>query len=121
MAVVYTNGVLKARATERVTATTASVGFTAAKYDAATTFLGSDTNFKVLRAEEVVITVETADLRWTVDGTTPTTTLVSGLGHLASAGDVLTITGYENIKNFRAINAVANNNTAFFASFFFRQ
>ena len=119
MAVIHVNGVLKARKHEKSASLTASTGFTSTNYDV-TNVVGSN-YFKTVYAEEVVVTIESNDVRWTVDGTTPTVTAGTALGHLASAGDVLTITGYENIKNFSAINAVAGSAATFRATFFFRQ
>jgi hypothetical protein len=121
MAVLFVNGVLKARKHERIDTLTSSTGFTSSNYDVTDGIAGNDANWKVLRAEEVVITVETADIRWTVDGSTPTVTSGTGNGHLASAGDVISITGYENIQNFKAINAVASSGAKLRVSFFFRQ
>jgi hypothetical protein len=121
MAIVYTNGVLKARTHEKVSTLTSSIGFASTSYDVSGALTGSDANFKLLNAEEAVITVETADIRWTIDGTVPTVTAGTALGHLASAGDVITISGYENIKAFRAINAVAASGSTLRATFMFRQ
>lgn len=53
------------------------------------------------------ITVETADIRMTFDGTTPTTTATTAVGHLVTYGSNFIIKGWENIRNFRCINAVA--------------
>jgi hypothetical protein len=69
---VSVNGALIARDHERITATTASVGFTSTKYAKEVTTNGAYN--KIRRAEEVLVTVETADIRWTMDGTTPTIT-----------------------------------------------
>jgi hypothetical protein len=118
MAVIFSNGVLKARKHEKVSTLTSSTGFTSTNYDVTG---ASGSNFKVIYAEEAVVTVETGDIRWTIDSTTPTVTSGTALGHLASAGDVLTISGYENIKAFRAINAVADNGANLRVTFLFRQ
>ena len=45
------------------------------------------------------ITVETAQIRYTYDGTPPTTTV----GHLANAYDIIDLTSAEDIAAFRAI------------------
>ncbi len=50
-------------------------------------------------ADRAFITVETAQIRFTYDGTAPTTTL----GHLADPGDVVKLDSPQSIKNFRAI------------------
>ncbi|HYE78032.1 MAG TPA: hypothetical protein VEI97_08605 [bacterium] len=117
MARVHVNGPLRARDFERITATTASVGFTAAKMDKEVTV--NDPFSRIRRVAEVVITVETADIRWTCDGTTPTTTATTAIGHLAQAGDDIVLTGYDNIKAFRCINAVASSGSALSVTFFF--
>ena len=86
------NGEFLAYAYEAITVANASIGFTETNYNPA---LGQTT----LRAERAFFTVETAAIRYTIDGTTPTTTV----GHLLSSGDIVLIDGYENIANFRAI------------------
>lgn len=45
------------------------------------------------------MTMETGDCRWRMDGTAPT----ASIGHKLSAGDSITIIGYDNLKNFKAI------------------
>src|SRR4051812_48562214 len=116
------NGVLKARKHEKIDTLTSATGFTAANYEVTGSFTGSDTNFKTLYCEEVIVSVETADIRWCCDGTDPVATATSnGTGHLAAVGDAITITGYENIKKFRAINAVNASGSKVRVTFFFRQ
>lgn len=115
---VSVNGALRARAHEKITATTSSVGFTASNY-----VLDQTTNdpFSGRRhAVEALITVETADIRWTCDGTTPTVTAGTALGHIASDGDAILISGHDNIKAFRAINAVASNGATLRVTFYFQ-
>lgn len=51
------------------------------------------------RPKRVFITSETASMRYTYDGTAPT----SSLGHLLLPTDTLIIEGIENMTNFRAI------------------
>lgn len=46
------------------------------------------------------ITVETADIRYRLDGVNPTTTV----GHLAKSDTNITLDSIEEIKGFRAIN-----------------
>jgi len=86
---------LTAFAYEDITVDTA-IGFTAATIAPAT--FGP--------AHRAFVTVETDQIRWTVDGTTPTSTK----GHLAEVGDYIEIEGIANIKAFRAIK-VTNNAT----------
>lgn len=50
-------------------------------------------------ARYALITVETAEIRFTVDGTPPTTST----GHIASAPDVIELESNEEIAAFRAI------------------
>lgn len=50
-------------------------------------------------AQRAFLTLETASIRFTYDGTAPTTTV----GHLMNAGDVLVIEGIANVSAFRAI------------------
>lgn len=45
------------------------------------------------------ITMETGSCRWRADGTSPT----DSLGHLLDSGESVSIAGYHNLKNFRAI------------------
>lgn len=49
--------------------------------------------------------LETAEIRWTIDGTTPT----SSVGTLLEPGDWLTVTGFDSISRFRAIKTGATN------------
>jgi len=57
------------------------------------------------RPIRLIITVESAQIRYTYDGTAPTSTL----GHLVNAQDVLIVEGLSNMKNFKAIRTTANN------------
>lgn len=45
-------------------------------------------------------TVETASIRWTIDGTTP---VAGGPGHLAAAGEVIELHTEAEVRGFRAI------------------
>ena len=58
-------------------------------------------------AVEALITAETAETRWTVDGTAPTTTV----GHLLSVGSGLLLQGTAAITAFRAIKTGGTNAT----------
>ncbi len=64
--------------------TAGGIALTAAKYSTCT---------------KAFITVETAQIRWTIDGTAPTTTV----GHLANAYDIIDLTSAEDLAAFRAI------------------
>ena len=52
-----------------------------------------------VKPEAAIITVETAQIRFTVDGTTPT----ASVGHAADPGDVIELAGWDQVSNFRAI------------------
>ena len=67
-----------------VDATVGGVGLTATTY---------------LRARKAFLTLETAQIRFTLDGTTVT----SSVGHLMEVGQILTLENPDEIRNFRAI------------------
>ena len=75
--------------------TTGGKGFTAANITRASTHYGSD-------VKGILITVETAPIRFTVDGTAPT----SSIGHLLNIGDIYTCNGEDALK-FRAIRSTS--------------
>jgi|CXWL01.1.fsa_nt_gi hypothetical protein len=53
----------------------------------------------IIPFNRAVLTVETAAIRYTVDGTAPTT----AVGHLAQPGDVIKLAGNDELTRFRAI------------------
>lgn len=115
MAVTYINGAKIPYAYEKITATTASVGFTDSNIKQS---VSTNAPFGVERvANEVLVTVETAAIRATFDGTTPTVTAGTGAGHLFDVGATFVITGYEAISKFRCINAVASSGAVVRATF----
>lgn len=69
-------------------------------------------------ATVAVITVEVDAVRFTLDGTTPTVTADTGLGHTADAGDVVILTGNQEINAFRVINETASNNAELRVTYF---
>lgn len=73
---------------ESITVTGSAVGFTAAN-------LKSDTS----KVWKVFLTLETAEIRFRLDGTAPT----SAEGHIMSSGDTLELTDPDGISNFKAI------------------
>lgn len=82
---------------EQITVSTTAVGFTATKY--------RPTSADARRATKVVVTVDpTNPIRYTLDGTTPT----SSVGHYAVATQFV-LEGYDNIKNFKAIRQGASD------------
>ena len=68
---------------------------------------------RLKEAQRVILTLETNDIRYTTDGTAPTTSL----GHLMSAGDVVILQGQPTIDNFRAINAAGGSSGTFRCTF----
>lgn len=56
---------------------------------------------------KATIEIETADIRYRVDGGEPTTTV----GILAGAGDIITLVGRTELKLFRAIRTTATSAT----------
>lgn len=81
-------------------ATAAATGPTSAK------ILPTTGNFTGQRARSMVISVEVADIRFTIDGTTPTLTAGTAAGHLLPTNSSYEIHGEQNVANFKAINAV---------------
>ena len=77
---------------ESITVSTTAIGFTLAEIKPNTGI------FKDMECHEVFCTLETASIRYCVDGTTATT----DVGHLVSAGQTITIRNKESIKNFSA-------------------
>ncbi len=63
-------------------------------------------NFAGQRARSMIISVEVADIRFTIDGTTPTTTATTAIGHLLPSAASYEIHGEQNVANFKCINAV---------------
>lgn len=57
------------------------------------------TTAKIAGCTKAFITVEDAQLRWTVDGTAPTTTV----GHIANPYDIIDLVSAEDMAAFRAI------------------
>lgn len=55
------------------------------------------------RARNAFMTLESAQIRFTKDGTAPTTSV----GHLLQVGQTLNLDGSNEIKNFRAIRTGA--------------
>ena len=88
---------------ETIGTTTSAIGFTSSKIAPTTG------NYAGYRARAAIISVETADIRFTIDGTTPTITAGTGAGHLLQTGASFIITGESNVANFSCINAVASS------------
>jgi hypothetical protein len=54
----------------------------------------------------MLITVETASVNITMDGTIPTATAGTNLGHTIASGQSMIIYGIDNIRKFKSINSV---------------
>lgn len=76
-----------------------AVGFTAAK------IMPTSGQFKGMACQAVFCTLETDDIRFTIDGTT---TPSSTVGHLLKAGESLTISNASDIDNFNCIKVTTN-------------
>lgn len=91
---------------EAISATTGGVvTLTASKY-ATTTVFGHNSGGtpipQTVIAEDALITVTGNAIRWTVDGTDPTTG-ATGTGHDAAVADVIILEGFDAIRRFKAI------------------
>jgi hypothetical protein len=88
---------------ETIGTTTTAIGFTS------TLIAPTSGNYSGGKARAAIISVETADIRFTINGTTPTVTTGTGAGHLLQTGSSFIITGESNVANFKCINAVASS------------
>lgn len=94
---------------EKIGTTTSSIGFTAAKLE-----------YQGRIAKAVLITVETAAIRFTMDGSTAVVTATGGgVGHLMDVGQSYVVRGTISVRNFRCINAVASSGAVAHCSYFF--
>jgi hypothetical protein len=100
---------------EKLSTITTSTGFTSTFYMRARGGTGQGT----IPCKAVLITVETGDIRITMDGTTPVVTGATQAGHLVTTGQNYVIRGWENIRNFRCINAVNANGAVVQCTFFY--
>ncbi|MEA2066229.1 MAG: hypothetical protein U9O65_03910 [Thermotogota bacterium] len=82
---------------EVITVNTA-VGFTSTEIRPTSGF------FKGMTCQAVFCTLETDDIRFTLDGTTPSSTV----GHLLKSGESLTIANANDIANFKCIKVTTN-------------
>jgi hypothetical protein len=73
---------------ESITVSTTAVGLTASKFN-------SYAAYEI----KAFMTLESAQIRWRIDGTNPTSTE----GHAFEAGTNLTVEGYKNLSQFKAI------------------
>ena len=98
---------------ETIADTSTAIGFTAAKIAPTTG------NHVGKKAKAALISVETADVRFTLDGTTPTITAGTGAGHLLPSGGEYEIKGTANVANFKVINAVDASGAVVKCTYFF--
>ena len=86
---------------EAITVSSASIGFTASKISTTTT-----------TAAFAIFTLETASVRYRVDGVDPT----AAVGHLTVVGGTYFVCGAVAVKNFRAIRTTVDG--TIFATYF---
>lgn len=80
---------------ESITVAATAIGFTS----------GTITPATGRPASRAFVTAETAQMRYTYDGTTPT----SSIGHLLDVGDILVIEGIINVQDFLAIRTTGTS------------
>lgn len=102
----------KCKSYEKIGTTTSAIGFTTAK-------IALTTGDSYMEAKTALVTVETAALRFTMDGTTPTVAAGTGAGHLIEAGQSYVVRGVEAVRNFRCINNVNASGAVAHCSYFF--
>ena len=91
----FGNMTLTPFAGEAITVASNAIGFTAA------TIISTE----VEPAKKAVVTLETAQIRFRVDGTNPEATV----GHLLGVGDTLILEGEDEIRLFRGIRTSATS------------
>lgn len=107
MPVMFINGSLPAVDFETITVSNTAIGGTASKLVTANTLnaTGNDNPYiDVKRMDEALITVETNQIRFRLDGTNPT----ASVGHLLGAGDSIVVSGYGNLSKLRFIRVSAD-------------
>jgi hypothetical protein len=108
MSLTLVNGANLAYAHEKISTLTSSTALTAATYDNISAPQPADGGgygyAPAVHPEEALITVETGAIRYTYDGTAPTTSASTAIGHICQANDSIQLLGYQNIVRFRAIN-----------------
>lgn len=80
---------------ETITVASLAIGFTASK-------LASSP-----KPKKVFVSVETARIRYRIDGTDPTSTV----GHILDPMDTLVLEGFSQLNNFKAIRTGATSGT----------
>lgn len=92
------NGMKQAFATERITVSNTAVGLTVDTYNNA----GAAVDVR-RRATGARVSIETAAIRFTEEGSTPVITGGSEVGALGNVNDVIYLDGYGAIAGFKAI------------------
>ncbi len=98
---------------EAITPGNAATGFTTSKISKSTgTWTGQ-------RATGAFITVEDNSINFTLDGSTPTQTGGTNVGHRLDAGQSRYIAGAQNVANFRCIDRTAGSAATVKATYFY--
>jgi hypothetical protein len=93
------------------TALTAATGITSSYLNPAA--LGG------LPIRAALVTCEVAAVRFTQDGTTPTTLATTGIGHQLQVGGNIMIIGFEACKQFKAIEDAASSGAILHLTYFY--
>ena len=93
------NGAKTTYSFEKITVSSTPIGFTAAKIVRPSATAGQDRI-----AEFALVTVETDQIRYTTDGTTPD----ASTGHLLDVGDALELDNHDDIRRFKAIRVTTD-------------
>jgi hypothetical protein len=80
---------------ESVTVSSTAIGLSATKYGP----IENTSHSKSTYAHRALITIEGDQIRWTCDGTVPTSTV----GHRGNVDDVIELVGFDAIRLFKAI------------------
>lgn len=91
----------EALVTGTITPTTSAGGFTTAVLNAAAS--------NGLQCKAALITVEVADINFTLDGTAPSAAAGTNVGHQMAASQSFIIRGWNNVRKFSCINRVASS------------
>lgn len=89
-------GLYEPYAFETITVSSTAKSLTASVYDIASV---TSQLYPVRQVQYVLITSETSELRYRIDGTAPTTTV----GHVLPSGSSMVLLGYTTIINFKII------------------
>jgi hypothetical protein len=98
---------------ETITNLDTAVGFTHSEFEPSTG------EFHDIQCKAALVTVETASINFTIDGTTPTYTAGTNVGHTLVAGQSMLILGHRNIMNFLAIDAVDETHAIMKVTYYF--